>query len=47
MFTRTDRPRTLSVLSAMLIGLLYVAMKPEMIDTSTNIKLYVKKFTII
>ncbi|CAJ0926554.1 12956_t:CDS:2 [Entrophospora sp. SA101] len=32
------RPRTLSVLSAMLIGLLYVAMKPEMIDTSINIK---------
>ena len=36
-----DRPRTLTVLSTMLGGLLYVAMKPEMTDTSINIRLYV------
>ncbi|CAG8697515.1 9066_t:CDS:2 [Cetraspora pellucida] len=32
------RPRTLTVLTAMLIGLVYVAMYPEADDTATNIK---------
>lgn len=43
MFTFVDRPRTLTVLSAMIFGLVYVAIYHEeddkQLNTSTNIKL--------
>jgi len=43
MFTFADRPRTLTVLSAMIIGLVYVAIYQEEDDkessTATNVKL--------
>jgi hypothetical protein len=43
MFTFIDRPRTLTVLSAMIVGLVYAAIYQEEDDeksnTATNIKL--------
>jgi len=34
-----DKPRTLTILGIMLLGLVYVAMTPDIDDTSANVKL--------
>jgi hypothetical protein len=34
-----DTPRTLTILGAMLLSLVYVAMTPELDDTMTNVKM--------
>jgi hypothetical protein len=39
LFLLIDTPRTLTILGGMLLVLVYVALTPEVDDTTTNVKL--------